>query len=128
MTKRGFSRLKACARVKVRSQRWRSGKTSFSNAGRETAAVRIGKSERARRIRNLWHHGKFDLKIGDCRERRTSSCAVLFSSDGGYRLYAVQVIEPSPCVFRKQVWRQQLSDRPTGSGDSGSSQRETRMH
>jgi len=33
MIKRGFSRLKACARVKVRSQRRRSGKTSFSNVG-----------------------------------------------------------------------------------------------
>jgi len=41
-------------------------------AGRETAALRIGKNERARRIRHLSHHGKFDLKIGDCRERRTS--------------------------------------------------------
>ena len=71
-------------------------------AGRETAAVRIGKSERARRIRNLWNHGKFDLKIADCRERRTSSCAALFSPGGGYRLYAVQIIEPSLCDFRKQ--------------------------
>ena len=91
----------ACAEYSIR--------TSLPpSAGRETAAVRIGKSERARRIRNLWHHGKFHLKIGDCRERRTSSCAVLFSSGGGYRLYAVQIIEPSLCDFRKQVAEDRL--------------------
>jgi len=73
--------------------------------GRETAAVRKGKSERAKRIRNLWNDGKFDLKIVDCRERRTSSCAVLFSSGRAYRLYAVRIIEPCLCDFRKQIYK-----------------------
>ena len=58
----------------------------------------------AKRIRNLWNDGKFDVKIGDCCERRTSSCAVLFSSGRGYRLYAVRIIKPCLCDFRKQIY------------------------
>ena len=36
-------------------------------------------SERAKGNRKLWNDGKFDSKICGCRERRTSSCGVLFS-------------------------------------------------
>jgi hypothetical protein len=43
----------------------------------------LGISERAKGNRKLWNDGIFDSKICDCRERRTSSCAVLFSSGRG---------------------------------------------
>jgi hypothetical protein len=43
----------------------------------------LGKSERAKGNRKLWNDGKFDSKICGCRERRTSSCGVLFSSGRG---------------------------------------------
>jgi hypothetical protein len=52
--------------------------------------------------RKLWNDGKFDSKICDCRGRRTSSRAVLFSSGRGYRLYAVRIIEPCSSDFRKR--------------------------
>ncbi len=52
-------------------------------AGRETAAVRIGKKRTAKRIRNLWNDGKFEPKIADFCDPRTSLCRGLFSSETG---------------------------------------------
>src|SRR5271166_2888499 len=52
-------------------------------AGRETAAVRIGKKRTAKRIRNLWNDGKFEPKIADFCDPRTSLCKGLFSSETG---------------------------------------------